>query len=69
MQLETNEHVSTQDAAEILELSVDTVRRYCNHSNPKIFGKKIGRDWLIPKSEIKRFLRERRKPGRPAEDN
>jgi excisionase family DNA binding protein len=67
MQIQTNDFISTEDAAKLLELSVDTVRRYCNHQKPKIFGKKIGRDWFIPKAEIKRFLRERRTPGRPSE--
>jgi hypothetical protein len=57
---------TVREAAVELQLSEDSVRRYCNLlPEPKIVGKKQGRDWLIPLSEIKRYLCERREVGRP----
>lgn len=57
---------SVDEAAVELGLTVDSVRRYCNAAKPKIFAKKIGREWFIPKSEISRYCRERNAVGRPA---
>ena len=57
--------LTTEEAAESLGLAVDSVRRYCNQENPKIKGKKFGRDWLIPKSEIERYKKSQQPVGRP----
>jgi excisionase family DNA binding protein len=58
-------YFTSAEAAEILELTRDTVQHYCQGESPKINAEKIGRDWLIPKSEIDRYKRERRTVGRP----
>lgn len=68
MQIDTTDHLTTEQAAVVLNLSVDTVRRYCNDKDPKIIGTKIGRDWLIPKREIARFRKGQRPKGRPPKD-
>lgn len=61
----TGRYYTVEQAAELLGLTVDSVRRYCNAAEPKIRGEKLGRDWLIPEAEIKRYREERRPPGRP----
>jgi excisionase family DNA binding protein len=58
---------TVEEAAQALGLAVDSVRRYCNATKPKINAKKAGRDWLIPKSEIERYRRERNAVGRPTQ--
>ena len=58
-------YYSCREAAEILGLDANTVRTYCNSTPPRLVGQKVGRDWLIPKTELDRYERERRDPGRP----
>lgn len=65
LQLNGENFLTTEEAAGLLGLSVDSVRRYCNDDKPKIKGKKIGRDWLISLSEVKKFQEKRRNIGRP----
>lgn len=60
-------YLTVDEAAKALGLAVDSVRRYCNADTPKLRGEKMGRDWLIPESEIKRYLKERKPAGRPVD--
>lgn len=62
------EFYTTAEAAELLDLNRETVRHYCQGSDPKIKAQKVGRDWLIPRAEINRYKRDRREVGRPAGD-
>lgn len=57
---------TVDEAAAELGLTVDSVRRYCNATKPKLIAQKFGREWFIPKSEISRYRRERNAVGRPA---
>lgn len=59
------EFYNTSETAVMLGLNKDTVRHYCQGQKPRIKGIKIGRDWLISKSEIDRYARDRRDVGRP----
>jgi len=68
IQIGTEKFLTTEEAAQALGLSVDSVRRYCNDINPKIIGKKIGRDWLISPAEIRKFSKGRRPQGRPKKE-
>lgn len=67
--INTNEYLSTAEAATTLDVDVDTVRRYCaNHAEgktPAIEGIQVGRSWLIHKATLKEFIAERRGKGRP----
>ena len=56
--------LTTTEAAARLGLSHETVRRYINRG--LLRGYKRGRDWFILQSELERFMRTRRRPGRPA---
>lgn len=67
--IETRDYLSCGAAAEVLGLSSDSVRRYCNNTKqgrtPSLRGIQIGREWLIHKREIARYKRERVGKGRP----
>lgn len=58
-------YYSCREAAELLGLDADTVRTYCHGDPPRLAAEKVGRDWLIPQTEIERYNKERRDPGRP----
>ncbi len=61
-------HYTTREAATLLSVTPDTVKRYCNQDPPrikatKLFGKRG--PWYIPQSSIKRYLAEESSTGRP----
>jgi excisionase family DNA binding protein len=63
--INTDKHLSTVEFAEALGLSPQSVQRYCWTGT--ISAKKIGRDWLIPVSEVERYRRENlNRRGRPS---
>ena len=64
----TGKYLTPEQAADKLGLSADSVRRYCNADEPRILAEKLGRVWLIPESEVKRYLRGRKPVGRPTLD-
>ena len=57
--------LTAREAAEALGLSEGSIRCYCNQKPPKLMGRKVGRDWMIPKAEIDRYKKERNAIGRP----
>lgn len=61
----TERYYNTKEAAKILHVTPDTVKRYCNADPPKIAAEKIGRDWMIPKSSLYKYIREESDFGRP----
>lgn len=70
--IDTRDYVSCSEAADELGLSTDSVRKYCNNDKdgktPSIKGLQIGREWLISKSEIARYKKERNGRGRPSNE-
>lgn len=61
-------HYSTSEAAKLLEVETDTVKRYCNSKPPRIkaakpFGKRG--PWLIPQSAIDAYIEDVNENGRP----
>lgn len=70
--LNTDDYLTCADAGEKLGLSADSVRVYCNNfengETPAIEGMKVGNQWLIHKSEVARYRKDRRLRGRPNGD-
>lgn len=54
---------TTTEAAKRLRLSHETVKNYCYRGT--IPAKKFGRQWVIHESEVERYQKNRRGPGRP----
>lgn len=54
---------TTDEAAIVLGVQPRTITRYIERGILK--AEKKGRDYLIPQEEIERFQRERRRAGRP----
>ena len=71
--IETNDYLNCAQAGKALVLSPDSVRRYCNNfkegKTPALEGIQVGRDWLIPKTEIARYKKERNGKGRPSDSD
>lgn len=61
----TEKYLTTAQAAKILRITTDTVKRYCNQRPQRIKGEKIGHSWMIPKSAIDEYLTEESDTGRP----
>jgi excisionase family DNA binding protein len=55
--------VSTQRAAEITGLHVETIREYLRAG--RIKATRIGRTYVIDERDLRRFMATPRKPGRP----
>jgi excisionase family DNA binding protein len=65
---EHEEMLTAKEAARALKVTDARIRQLLLEG--KIKGHKISNlVWLIPKSEIARYTRERRPPGRPAQIN
>lgn len=68
--IDTKEYFTCAEAAKALELSPDSVRKYCHNikegRTPFLEAIQVGRDWLIHKTEIARYKRDRVGRGRPA---
>ncbi len=70
--IETDEYLTCKEAARALGLSPTTIRIYCNNfeleKTPSLKGMHVGRDWIIHKTEIARYKKERNDPGRPSNE-
>jgi len=61
--IEINDYLSTAQVAAKLSLTTDTVKKYCQSG--KIAAIKAGQSWLISKSEVARYRKNRQPAGRP----
>ena len=59
----TDNLLTTDQAAEILGLEPGSVKKYCQSG--KIAALKLGRSWMIPKHSLKGFSSNRKAVGRP----
>ena len=58
--------LSVEEAAVILGLTPVRVRQFCQEGR---LGKRLGRQWIILKSELDLFRKQERRPGRPSSDS
>jgi excisionase family DNA binding protein len=52
----SKQYLKVKDAAELLGLSADTIRNWINRPRHKLPAVKAGRDWLIKREDLDRFL-------------
>lgn len=66
--IETRDYFTCSEAGRALRLSADTIRRYLHNAKdgrtPALRGMQVGRDWLIHKTEVARYRKERKGRGR-----
>jgi hypothetical protein len=55
--------ISLQEASKLSNLSQVHLRHLV--STGKLWGKKIGRNWVTSKQAINNYLEEQKRPGRP----
>jgi excisionase family DNA binding protein len=58
--------LTTTEAAAALSVTPDHIRLLIRKKMLKVDAKR-GRDWLIPASEVEKYQKNRRSPGRPKE--
>lgn len=61
-------HYTTREAAKLLHVTADTVKRYCNQDPPRIKARKLfgpTGPWYIPQSAIDKYLSQSSDTGRP----
>ena len=61
----SEKYLTTAQAAKLLRVTTDTVKRYCNQEPQRIKGEKVGNGWLIPRSAIDEYMAEENTMGRP----
>ncbi len=61
----TEKYFTTAQAAKMLRVTTDTVKKYCNQKPQRIKGEKVGNGWLVPKSAIDEYLATESDTGRP----
>lgn len=56
--MSTTKWLSVQQVADELNLSVETIRNYINHPNPKerLVAAKFGRDWRIKREDLDEWI-------------
>lgn len=61
--------LTTSQAASILGIGVDSVRRYCANfrdgGTPRIRGTLVGKSWMIHAKDIQEYQQNRQGVGRP----
>lgn len=62
--INTKDFLTSSEVGDVLGVAADTVKVYCNRG--VLDAIKVGRQWLIPKAEVKRYQEERKGPGRPS---
>jgi excisionase family DNA binding protein len=63
MQMPAYSIYTIDEAATVLALSPQRVRRFCAEGR---LGKRLGRRWVIAESDLEEFKKKERRPGRPS---
>jgi excisionase family DNA binding protein len=51
-------YLTVEDVAELLQVSVETVRGYINRKKNKLPAFKVGREWRVRKTDLDRWVEE-----------
>ena len=58
----SDEILDIKTAAKELGIAKTTLRQHCQKG---YLGQKVGRDWIITRVDLEKYMETRRKPGRP----
>ena len=51
-------YLTVEDVAELLQISVETVRDYINRKKNKLPAFKIGREWRVRRTDLDKWVEE-----------
>lgn len=51
-------YLTVEEVAEMLQVSVETVRGYINRKKNKLPAFKVGREWRVRKTDLDRWVQE-----------
>lgn len=51
-------YLTVEEVAEMLQVSVETVRGYINRKRNKLPAFKVGREWRVRKTDLERWVQE-----------
>lgn len=58
--MEQKPFYTVDEIAEMLQVSIDTVRNWINRKKNKLPAFKIGREWRVQREDFEQFIRERK---------
>jgi len=53
-------YLTVDEIAEMLQVSIDTVRNWINRKKDPLPAFKLGREWRVERVDLERFIRERK---------
>jgi excisionase family DNA binding protein len=53
-------YLTLDEIAEMLQVSVDTVRNWINRKNDPLPAFKLGREWRVEKKDLDKFIQDRK---------
>lgn len=53
-------YLTVEEIAEMLQVSIDTVRNWINRKKNPLPGFKIGREWRVERKDLDEFIQQRK---------
>jgi excisionase family DNA binding protein len=53
-------YLTVDEIAEMLQVSIDTVRNWINRKKDPLPAFKLGREWRVERADLEKFIRERK---------
>lgn len=53
-------YLTVDEIAEMLQVSIDTVRNWINRKKDPLPAFKLGREWRVERADLERFIQERK---------
>lgn len=63
-----DEFLTTEEVAKLLKVTVGTVRGYINHPEHPLPASDLGKNYLISRADLDKWLEERKRRGQKKED-
>lgn len=53
-------YLTVDEVAEMLQVSIDTVRNWINRKKDPLPAFKLGREWRVERGDLERFIKDRK---------